>query len=105
MNLRNLSQEELIKMIKKEGYDYYNFYGITGDFSKDNPLVGLYTFKKSFGGHVVELVGEFEYVISKPMKSLYEIGIKCYNAVKKVRRWLFFNADVAQSAVQRTRNA
>ena len=77
---------ELIKMIKKEGYDYYNFYGITGDFSKDNPLVGLYTFKKSFGGHVVELVGECEYVISKPMKSLYEIGIKCYNAVKKVRR-------------------
>ena len=76
---------ELIKMIKKEGYSRYNFYGITGDFSNDNPLIGLYTFKKSFGGHVVELIGEFEYVISRPMKTLYELGIKCYNAMKKVR--------------------
>lgn len=76
---------ELIKMIKKEGISRYNFYGITGDFSKDNPLLGLYTFKKSFGGHVVELIGEFEYVTSKPMKVFYDLGIKCYNILKKVK--------------------
>ena len=54
-----LEARELIKISVEEGQDYYNFYGITGDFDESNPLNGLYTFKKGFGGHVEELIGDF----------------------------------------------
>ena len=37
-----------IKYAAQNGYKRYNFYGITGDFREDNPLYGLYLFKKSF---------------------------------------------------------
>ncbi len=74
---------ELIKLAKEEGYEHYNFYGITGDFKNDDPLSGLYTFKKSFGGHVVELIGEFEYVTKRSIKKLYDLGLACYNLLKK----------------------
>ena len=35
-----------IKYAIEHGYKRYNFYGITGDFRKENPLYGLYLFKK-----------------------------------------------------------
>ena len=76
---------ELIKISVEEGQDYYNFYGITGDFDESNPLNGLYTFKKGFGGEVMELIGEFEYVIDPLSKSFYEMGLKVYNLLKKIR--------------------
>ena len=76
---------ELIKIIKEEGYSIYNFYGITGDFDEKNQLNGLHVFKKGFGGHVVELIGEFEYVIDKPTKLIYELGLKVYSLLKKIR--------------------
>ena len=47
-----------IKYAIDNHYKRYNFYGITGDFRKENPLFGLYLFKKSFGGEVVELLGQ-----------------------------------------------
>ncbi len=76
---------ELIKISVEEGQDYYNFYGITGDFDESNPLNGLYTFKKGFGGEVMELIGEFEYVIDPFSKRFYETGLKVYNLLKKIR--------------------
>ena len=81
---------EGIKYAIENGYKRYNFYGITGDFRKENPLYGLYLFKKSFGGHVVELIGEFDLVVNKFQYILYKISFKCYktvkNLIKKIRR-------------------
>ena len=76
---------EGIKYAVEHGYDTYNFYGITGDFSKDNPLLGLYLFKKSFGGQVVELIGEFDLIISKFWYHTYNISFNLYHKLKKLK--------------------
>ena len=73
-----------IKMAIEEKYKKYNFYGITGDFRKENPLYGLFLFKKSFGGHVAELIGEFDLIINKPMYLFYTYSFKVYRALKKI---------------------
>lgn len=65
-------------------YKRYNFYGITGDFRKENPLFGLYLFKKSFGGHVVELIGEYDLVVSKFWYRVYKIAFGLYHGIKKI---------------------
>ena len=65
-------------------YKRYNFYGITGDFRKENPLFGLYLFKKSFGGHVVELIGEYDLIISKFWYRIYKLAFGTYHGIKKI---------------------
>ena len=72
-----------IKYAIDNGYKRYNFYGITGDFRKENPLFGLYLFKKSFGGHVVELIGEYDLIISKFWYHSYNIAFSLYHKLKK----------------------
>ena len=72
-----------IKYAIDNHYKRYNFYGITGDFRKENPLYGLYLFKKSFGGHVVELIGEYDLVISKFWYKIYNLTFNLYHKVKQ----------------------
>lgn len=48
-----------MKEAKKRGCTMYDFGGISGDLSTDNPLWGLYKFKKGFGGQFLEFIGEF----------------------------------------------
>ncbi len=67
-------------------YKRYNFYGITGNFSKENPLYGLYLFKKSFGGHVVELIGEYDLIISKFWYTTYNLAFKLYHSIKNLKK-------------------
>ncbi len=75
---------EGVKYAVENNYKRYNFYGITGDFRETNPLYGLYLFKKSFGGHVVELIGEYDLVVNKPLYHLYKIAYGLYHGVKKI---------------------
>ena len=74
-----------IKYAIDHGYKRYNFYGITGDFRKENPLYGLYLFKKSFGGHVVELIGEYDLIISPFWYHTYNIAFNAYHKLKKIK--------------------
>ena len=74
-----------IKYAIDHGYKRYNFYGITGDFRKENPLYGLYLFKKSFGGHVVELIGEYDLVTSKFWYTIYNLAFKLYKTLKHIK--------------------
>ena len=73
-----------VKYAIEHHYKRYNFYGITGDFRTENPLYGLYLFKKSFGGHVVELIGEYDLVISKFWYTVYNLAFKAYHSIKKI---------------------
>ena len=75
-----------VKYAIDNGYKRYNFYGITGDFRKENPLYGLYLFKKSFGGHVVELIGEYDLVISKFWYNTYNLAFKLYHGLKRIKK-------------------
>lgn len=69
-----------IKDAYKLGYDYVDFYGITGDFSKENKYYGIYEFKRGFNGNVVELIGQF----SLKVTYFYDI----YNMLRKIKHKL-----------------
>lgn len=63
-----------------------NFYGISGYFSKENnPMYGVYEFKKGFGGEVHELVGEFDLAISPFKFRLYNLAFAIYHKLKKLK--------------------
>ncbi len=79
-------QWEMIKYGLKNGFIRYNFGGISGNFNKDHPLYGLYTFKRGFGGVVEELIGEFDLVISPFYYFLYNRSLKIYNFIKKLKK-------------------
>lgn len=64
----------------------YDFRGVSGDLSEDNPLYGLYRFKQGFGGDFVEFVGEMDWVISKPIYFAMEKGTAIF---KELRRRLY----------------
>lgn len=55
----------------EHGYSRYNLYGISGIFDSSSEDYGVYMFKKGFNGEVVELLGDFEYVVDQPKYSLY----------------------------------
>ena len=64
------------------GYQYVDFYGITGDFDKNNKYYGIYEFKKGFNGNVVELVGQFSLKITN-FYDVYNTMLKIKNKLKK----------------------
>jgi lipid II:glycine glycyltransferase (peptidoglycan interpeptide bridge formation enzyme) len=76
---------EGMKMALNGGYKRYNFYGITGVFDENNPLFGLYSFKRDFGGKVVELMGEFDLVTNKFYYVLYKVAFKTYHFLKSIK--------------------
>ena len=68
-----------IKDAYKNGYKACNFYGISGNFKKENnPLYGVYEFKRGFGGNVIEYIGEFTLPIT-----LFD---KFYNILRAIKR-------------------
>ena len=53
-------QWDMIKYASLNNYRRYNFYGISGNFDPESKDYGVYSFKKSFGGYVEELLGNYE---------------------------------------------
>ena len=74
-----------LKYAIENNYDRYNFYGITGIFDENNPLFGLYSFKRDFGGKVVEFIGEFDLIVNKPYFILYKVAFKTYKILKEIK--------------------
>lgn len=60
-----LLQWHMIQHGLDNGFKIHNFYGINGNFEETDDRFGLYTFKKSFNGNVVEYIGDFDLVINK----------------------------------------
>ena len=57
------------------GYDRYNFYGLSGDFTENSEDYGVYRFKRGFNVKIEELIGDF------------------YKPINKVKYWLFNTLD------------
>lgn len=72
-------QWTMIKYALEHGIDRYNFYGITGDFSKDAEDAGVVQFKKGFNADVIEYIGDFIAPINAP-------AYKAYSLIKKIKR-------------------
>lgn len=72
-----------IKDAYKKGYTSCNFYGISGNFQKENnPLYGVYEFKRGFGGNVIEYIGEFTLEVT-PFNRIYNILRTFKRMIKK----------------------
>lgn len=75
---------EHIKNCKNEGIEIYDQFGTIGDLSKDNPRIGLHEFKKKFGGDYIEFLGEWDYIINKPMYFIFTKLVPIYrNIIRK----------------------
>ena len=73
-----------IKFCKENGITMYDQFGTVGDLSKDNPKLSLHEFKKKFGGNYVEFLGEWDYILNKPMYFVFTKLVPIYrNIIKK----------------------
>ena len=76
----------MIKWALESGCDIYDFRGVSGDIDENNPLYGLYRFKKGFGGKFTEFIGELDYVFNPFTYFMVEKG---ENIFREARRRLF----------------
>ncbi|MFV0250172.1 MAG: peptidoglycan bridge formation glycyltransferase FemA/FemB family protein [Bacilli bacterium] len=75
---------EMIKYALNNNYQKYNFLGITGEFTEESKMFGLFDFKRGFNSEVVELIGEFTLVVNKFYFNIYNIMLFIY---KKLKKW------------------
>lgn len=74
---------EMIKYALNNGYDKFNFFGITGEFNEESDMYGLFNFKRGFGAEVVELIGEFDLITDKFFNYIYKFMYKVYRKMKR----------------------
>ena len=78
-----LLQWSMIQWAIETGCRVYDFRGVSGDVSEDNPLYGLYRFKQGFGGDFTEFVGEMDYVVNPTIYKLTEKATSVYKELRK----------------------
>ena len=76
-----LLQWTMIQRAMDRGCDLYDFRGVPGNPSEDDPLYGLYRFKKGFNGELAEYAGEFSIVLNPFVDSMI-------NTVQNLRKLL-----------------
>lgn len=62
----------MMKYGMEHGKKRYNLYGITGNFDKNDEGYGVYEFKRGFQGEVIELIGDFDYIVNPFVYSIYK---------------------------------
>ena len=67
----------------EKGCRMYDFRGVSGDVSEDNPLYGLFRFKQGFGGEFTEFVGEMDLVLSPAVYWCVEHGTSVFKELRK----------------------
>ena len=78
-----LLQWNMIQWAVECGCRIYDFRGVSGDLSEDNPLYGLYKFKKGFSGDFVEFIGEMDLVLNRPVYFAVEHGTSVFKELRK----------------------
>lgn len=83
-----LLQWNMIQWAIEKHCRIYDFRGVSGDLSEDNPLYGLYKFKKGFNGDFTEFIGEMDLVLSPFFYQLINKATRLYQHrnVLKYRR-------------------
>ncbi len=80
-----LLQWNMIQWAVEKGCRIYDFRGVSGDLSEDNPLYGLYKFKKGFNGDFTEFIGEMDLVLNGFWYQTIKQATKAYQHLAKVR--------------------
>ncbi len=78
-----LLQWNMIQWAEELGCRIYDFRGVSGDLTEDNPLYGLYKFKKGFNGDFTEFVGEMDLVLNKATYNFVEKGTNVFKELRK----------------------
>lgn len=65
---------------------YINFYGISGNLDPNSKYYSIYEIKKGFNPEIIELIGEFDYIINKFDYYLYKVALKVYKLAKKIKK-------------------
>ena len=58
--------EKMIEDAVADGYKVFDGFGTVGRPEADNGAIGLYEFKKKWGGELTEFIGEFD-LVTKPV--------------------------------------
>ncbi len=72
-----------LKESTERNYQFFDLFGISGDYDEESHLFGLYFFKKGFGGQAVEFIGEFDLIINKPVYFMFD---HIYPRIKQLRK-------------------
>lgn len=83
-----LIQWEMIRWAIETGCTVYDFQGVSGSFDENDPLYGLYRFKKGFNGRVDELAGEFDVIYRPAMAKLVDVSIDVNEGLRGLKRKL-----------------
>lgn len=73
----------MINYCFEHGYERYNFYGVSGDFSESGEDYGVYRFKRGFNAQIEELIGDFIKPINKPKYLAYKALQKAKQTIKR----------------------
>jgi peptidoglycan pentaglycine glycine transferase (the first glycine) len=65
------------------GCSMYDFRGVSGDLNPENPLYGLYKFKKGFNGKFVQFIGEFDLVADNITYNMFNYVFPRFKEVRK----------------------
>lgn len=85
LNANYLLYYTIIKDAYDEGYKKIDFFGASGyaNPDKNNPIFGIHSFKKRFGGEYTEFIGEFDLIINKPIYYIFKTLIPIYRKIKR----------------------
>ena len=78
-----LLQWRMIQWAVETNCRIYDFRGVSGDVSEDNPLYGLFRFKQGVGGDFTEFVGEMDLVLSPVIYWAVEHGTSVFKELRK----------------------
>lgn len=78
-----LLQWRMIQWAVETNCRIYDFRGVSGDVSEDNPLYGLFRFKQGFSGDFTEFVGEMDLVLSPVIYWAVEHGTSVFKELRK----------------------
>ena len=76
-----LLQWEMVKMALERRCTFYDFRGVPGELTEENPLYGLYRFKKGFGGTYTKFAGLF-------IRSYRPVLARCFDGALGIFRIL-----------------
>lgn len=77
-----LLQWDMIRWAIESGCRIYDFRGVSGDLSPENPLYGLYRFKKGFNGELCEFCSLFTMVYKPAAAGGMDLAIRCYRKLR-----------------------
>jgi lipid II:glycine glycyltransferase (peptidoglycan interpeptide bridge formation enzyme) len=80
-----LLQWEAIRWSMDQGCDTYDFWGAPDHLGSQDPLLGVYRFKKGFGARVVRTIGAWDFPVQERLYWLFSVAMPRILQVMRLR--------------------